>query len=182
MDRKTILLMFWILLSAFPVLSQEKAGERFSYRSFSISPLGGYFGSNSGMFFNADVSFDYGGNIFSLEIGDGSETGVGIFGHNDHFREVNFLYERSFTLNEIVFAEVFLGAGYFQFNTYGVIDPINGKKGEIERDTVGFPIGAKVQFRLGPRYSMGVKFGGNINSVETVGIVGLVLQWNRKGN
>ena len=47
---------------------------------------------------------------------------------------------------------------------------------------IGFPIGARLQFMFGPRYSMGVGLGANINSIETIGTVGLVLQWNRKRN
>lgn len=127
---------------------------------------------------SADVSFDYRKNIFSLGFGGGSEGNF--IGKNDSFTEVNFLYGRSFLLNQKLFTEVFVGAGYFRFNTYGIIDSERNRKGDIESKTIGFPIGAKLQFKLGPRYSMGIKLAANINSAESLGTLGLVLQWNRK--
>lgn len=181
MGKHVILLGISVLLNIFSVDAQEEGrSEKFAYRSFSFSPLGIYAGGNSGPAFSGDVSFDYGKNIFILEIGAGTEGNI--IGNSDAFTELNLLYGRSFPLSEKIFTEVFAGAGYFHFNTYGVIDSETGKRGEIDKKTIGFPIGAKLQFKLGPRYSMGVKVGANINSVETVGMAGLILQWNRKRN
>ncbi len=177
----TILLGITVFLSVFSVRSQEREEldpARFSYRSFSISPAGFYAGGNGGFAFSADVSFDYGRDIFSLGFGAGSE--LSIMGSGDDYTEVNILYGRSFRVAEKIFTDVFIGAGYFYFNTYGVIDSHSGRRGEIKESTIGFPIGAKLQFMLGPRYSMGVKLGTNINSLESIGTIGLVLQWNRK--
>ncbi len=180
MGKKMVLLGVLLLSITFQMSSQEmEISEKFAYRSFSISPLGIYAGGNTGVAVSGDVSFDYGKNIFSLGIGAGTEGNF--IGSSDDFTEVNFLYGRSFSLSEKMFTDVFVGAGYFRFNTYGVINEV-GRKGEIDRSTIGFPIGAKLQFMLGPRYSMGLKLGANINSLETIGTVGLVLQWNRKRN
>lgn len=158
---------------------EEEVSQNFAYRSFSFSPLGIFAGGNTGVAASADVSFDYGKNIFSLAIGGGTEGNF--IGSSDDFTEVNFLYGRSFPLSEKIFTDIFVGAGYFHFNTYDVI-PETGRKGDIDESTIGFPIGAKVQFMLGPRYSMGLEVGANINSLETIGTIGLVLQWNRKSN
>lgn len=180
MGKQFVLFGIFVLLNIFPSVSQEdEISDGFSYRSFSITPLGIYVGSNTGVAFSGDVSFDYGKNIFSLGIGVGTEGNF--IGSSDDFTEVNFLYGRSFPLSEKIFTDIFVGAGYFHFNTYDFIDETR-RKGTISESTIGFPIGAKVQFMLGPRYSMGVKLGANINSLETIGTVGLVLQWNRKRN
>ena len=153
--------------------------KNLSYCSFSISPLGIYAGSNNGVAVSADVSFDYGTNIFVLALGSGSEGNF--VGKSDDFIEVNLLYGRSLKVSENLFSELLIGAGYFHFNTNRYIDE-TGKRGAIGESTIGFPIVAKLQFKLGQRYSMGVKIGANVNSVETVGLAGLVLQWTRKRN
>ncbi|HLW32260.1 MAG TPA: hypothetical protein VKX40_08350 [Aequorivita sp.] len=178
MIERLVFTFLCFLFCAFPAMTQEDGSTRFGYRSFSISPMGIYAGNNSGFALSADVSFDYRKNIFSLGFGGGSEGDF--IGKNDSFTEVNFLYGRSFPLNEKLFTEVFVGAGYFRFNTYGVIDSETNRKGDIDNKTIGFPIGAKLQFKLGPRYSMGIKLAANINSAESLGTLGLVLQWNRK--
>jgi|GEM_PF-3481430 hypothetical protein len=166
------------LLIAYHANSQEaEVSNKLAYRSFSISPLGIYAGSNTGVAVSGDVSFDYGKNIFSLEFGAGTEGNF--IGSNKAFTEINLLYGRSFSINDKVFTEVFVGAGYFRFNSFGVVDPTTGRKGELNESTMGFPIGGKLQFQLGPRFSLGVKVGANINSLETIGVFGVVLQWNR---
>lgn len=167
-----------VFLIGFQGWSQEEnVSKKFSYRSFSISPIGIYAGSNSGVAISGDVSFDYGKNIFGLGLGAGTEGNF--VGSSDDFTEVNLLYGRNFQLSDKIFTDVYLGAGYFHFHTYDVI-PDTGRKGDISERTIGFPIGAKLQFMFGPRFSMGVKLGANINSVESIGTLGMVLQWNSK--
>lgn len=179
MGKHFILFGFFLLLITFQVSSQEKEdSQKLAYRSFSISPLGIYAGGNTGVYISGDINFDYGKNIFGLGVGAGTEGNL--LGSNDDVYEINLLYGRSFSLNGKIFTDFFVGAGYFHFNTYGIIDTKTRKRGEIDDSTIGFPIGAKLQFRLGPRYSMGIKVGANINSLESIGTLGLVLQWNQK--
>ncbi|QAA82847.1 hypothetical protein EI546_14470 [Aequorivita sp. H23M31] len=163
-----------LLLGTYALSAQEVNSRQFAYRSFSISPLGIYGGENSGIIVSADVSFDYGKNIFSLEGGSGTEGNF--FGNSSDFYEINLTYGRSYPLNENLFTDIFIGAGYFHYNTY------NGRNGDTSESTIGFPIGAKFQYMLGSRFSMGLKLGANINSFQTLGTLGLVLQWNRKTN
>ncbi|MGO3182360.1 MAG: hypothetical protein ACTIJ9_05950 [Aequorivita sp.] len=180
MRKQFFLLGLLVFFNGFVSFSQEEINtEKFSYRSFSITPMGLYFGSNTGVSLGADVSFDYGKNIFSANIESGTEGNF--IGSSDQYVAANLLYGRSFRLNEKIFTDVFVGAGYFNFLTYGYIDSFRSK-GDIKENTIGFPIGAKVQFMLGPRYSMGLKLGANINSVESIGTLGLVLQWNKLRN
>lgn len=121
MTKKLILLLSLMLWNSFSVLSQENVSEKFSYRSFSISPFGIYsgentsLGDNKGVIISGDVSFDYGKNLFSLAIGTAKE--LNILGRSDDFTEVNLLYGRSFLLNKKIFTELFVGAGYFHYNT-----------------------------------------------------------------
>ena len=181
MKNQIVFLGIMVLFNTSIAFSQEEeVSKSFSYRSFSISPLGIYVGGNAGVAISGDVSFDYGKDIFSLGIVGGTEGNF--IGSSDDFTEINFLYGRSFSVSEKVFIEPFIGAGYFHFNTYGYIDSEKRRKGDIDKNTIGFPLGAKFQFRLGPRYSMGIKLQANINSVESLGTLGLVLQWNRKRN
>ena len=178
MDKRIILLGFLFLLITFQVCSQvEDSSEKFAYRSTSISPIGLYFGSETGVTIGADLSFDYRKNIFSLNFDAGTEGNF--VGSSDQYVAANILYGRSFHLNKNIFTDLYAGAGYFNFRTYDFIGT-SGRKGDIKESTIGFPIGAKFLYQLGPRYSMGLKVGANINSLETIGTVGLVLQWNRK--
>jgi hypothetical protein len=44
--------------------------------------------------------------------------------------------------------------------------------------TLGLPMVIKLRYRTGDKFSIGLKFQANINSVENVYSVGLLLQWN----
>lgn len=169
-----------LLMTSFTSEAQEgKGSNTLSYHSFSISPLGLYFGSDTGIAIGGDLSFDYGKNIFGLNLETG--TDLNIPGSSDQYVAANLLYGRSFKLNEKVFADWYVGAGYFNYQTYDYIGN-TGRKGDIKENTIGVPIGIKLLYQFGPRYSMGVKLGANINSVENIGTLGLVLQWNSKSN
>lgn len=174
MGRSFIFFGTLLLLSTYGLLAQEVNSKSFAYRSFSISPLGIYGGENSGVTICADVSFDYGKNIFSLEGGSGTEGKF--FGNSSDFYEINLTYGRSYPLNENFFTDIFIGAGYFHYKTY------SGRNGNTSEGTIGFPIGAKFQYLLGSRFSMGLKLGVNLNPAQSIGTVGLVLQWNRRTN
>lgn len=175
MNKNHILFVIF-LLSALTVVAQEENSRNFGYRSFSISPLG-IFSSPSGLILKGDVSFDYGKNIFSLGLGTGTEGEF--IGNSDSFSEVNLMYGRSWFLNEDIFMDVYAGAGYFRYISHGFIEELD-KKGEIKENTIGFPFGAKFQYVLGPRFSLGLYVGANLNSINSIGSLGLVLQWNRK--
>jgi len=178
MGKYIIFVFSVLLLNTFPALSQEENSNKLRYRSFSISPLEIFMGNSSGLAISGDVSFDYDNNIFSLNLGSGTEGDF--IGHNDSFSAINILYGRNFPLSKNFFTDVFVGAGYFHFNTYGLINAETRRKGEIEESTIGFPIGAKFQYMLGQRFSLGLKLGVNINSSQSIGTVGLVLQWNQR--
>jgi len=180
--RKNLLLFAIILFfNGFSAHSQEvDGGKKFSYRSFSVSPLGVYFGKSSGLYVAGDISFDYGKHVFSLGVGSGIEGNL--FGKSEEFSEFNFTYGQSFPLNEKLFADVYVGAGYFQYSSVGVIDDYTGRRGEIQESTIGFPIGAKFQYMLGQRFSMGLRVGANVNAAKSIGTLGLVFQWNKKRN
>lgn len=177
MRKYFVLLGIILLFPAFSVHSQEKGSSSFAYRSFSIAPLGIYIGPNAGVTISGDVSFDYGKNIFSLGLGTGTEAKF--VGNSNDFTELNLFYGRSFKLSEKSFVDVFAGTGYFYYHSYNTI-PETGRKGYINQNTIGFPIGAKLQFKLGARYSMGIKAQANLNSIESIGSLGLALQWNKK--
>lgn len=123
MGKQFVLFGIFVLLNIFPSVSQEdEISDGFSYRSFSITPLGIYVGSNTGVAISGDVSVDYGKNIFRLAIGAGTESNF--YSKSEDFTEVNFLYGRSFLLSEKIFTDLFVGAGYFHFNAYESINKI----------------------------------------------------------
>lgn len=178
-SHSNFLLLFVILLfSCFPTFAQEDSAERFSYRSFSITP-GIYIAKEPGLSFNADVSFDYGPHIFSLGVGAGGEFTIW---SGDDYLQANLHYGREFSISPKFVIEIYGGAGFLHFQEYGMTSSEPLRYGEIFTYTIGVPIGAKFRFLLGPRYSMGVQLHGNINTEQIFGGVGLVFQWNRKGN
>lgn len=177
---KKIIFLVAICFISMPLFAQEEESHSFRYRSFSVSPIGVYSGEDSGLTVNLDVSFDYDRNIFGMGIGAGAN--MDIFGYNEEFKELNLLYGRSFSLNEKTFADVFIGGGYFNYRLSGVTDSVSGEKGKIEKSTIGFPIGVKFHYLIGSRFSMGLRMAVNINATQSIGTLGLVLQWNRKGS
>ncbi len=145
----------------------------FRFKSASLTPLEIYFDkSTGGLSFTGDVSYAYQEHIFTLSGTVGSElTFVG--GVGDGFEQLNLLYGREFTLSKIVFIDVHGGLGYFSFKP--------GRR-DLERSTqIGIPLVAKLRFKMGSVFSMGMKLQANINSANNIyTIAALNLQWNRR--
>ena len=145
--------------------------ENLRYHAFSISPLSIYFDSStSGFAFSADVSFSYKKNIFSMSFNAGQE--YKILGASDSFEQINLLYGREFKLNKTIYFDVFGGLGYFSFKSF-----IGSEDIRVTR--IGVPLGTKLRFRLGKRFSLGLHYKLNFNSVNNINIAGIVLQWNK---
>lgn len=169
-NYKLILMGIVLLFLSFNSYTQENTlANKFSVHSFSISPTG--ISSVGELAVSADVSFNYRKNIFSLSAGVGS--GLELFGFNDSFSQINILYGREFGLSRRIYADVGIGAGYFYFFS-------ERRQENIENETIGFPISTKFRVMLSSRYSMGLQLMININSAQTIGIFGIVLQWNLK--
>ena len=173
-----LVLVILLLLNCVHIFAQEDSAERFSYRSFSVTP-GIYIAKEPGISLNADVSFDYGPHIFSLGLGAGGEFTIW---RGDDYLQANLYYGREFSISPKFVIEVYGGAGFLYFQEYGKISSEPLIYGEIFTSTIGVPIGAKFRFIVGSRYSMGVQLHGNINKAQTFGGIGLVFQWNRKRN
>lgn len=160
------------------ILAQENTTSDFSYRSFSVTPVGLYIAKEPGLALSADVSFDYDQHIFSLGFQAGGE--LTIWGGGESYLQGNLHYGREFFITPKFIIEVYGGVGFLHFQEYGIRSSDLEKYGDIYTNTIGVPVGAKFLFLLGPRYSMGVNLHGNFNTVHTIGAIGLVFQWNRK--
>lgn len=179
MSKHLILLGIVVFLSVFSAFAQEEEeAEKLSYHSFSVSPVGFYIGENTGFAFNADVSFASGLNIFSLGFGAASEITI-MGSKNSDYYQANLLYGRAFQIAKWMACDLYVGIGYFGLNTYESTYTTKWETERINYRTVGFPIGTKLRFGSGPKFSMGLQLQANINSAETIGTMGLVLQWNK---
>lgn len=103
--RKFFFALLFLLIAYHANSQEEEISNKLAYRSSSISPLGIYAGSNTGVAMSGDISFDYGRDIFSLEFGAGTEDNF--IGSNDDFTAINLFYGRSFPISDKVFTEVF---------------------------------------------------------------------------
>lgn len=160
------------------ILAQDDATNNFSYRSFSVTPVGLYIATEPGLAFSADVSLECGKHIFSLGLEAGGE--LTIWNDSESYLQANLHYGREFFITPKFLIEVYGGAGFLHFQEYGMISSDPLRYGDKYTNTIGVPVGAKFLFLLGPRYSMGVNLHGNFNTVHTIGAIGLVFQWNRK--
>lgn len=165
--KKFAFILFVIIVSV--SYSQESSqSNRLEYKSFSFTPFEYY--TDGGVAFSGDLSFVYRKHIFSLSGTTGSE--IHIFQKNDSFQQVNILYGRELMINKTIFIDTHIGLGYFSFKP----DEISDKRSS----TLGVPLVVKLRFKTGKRFSMGLRFQVNINSVNSTCTTGIVLQWNKK--
>lgn len=177
--KLSLLFYTFTLLTVFQTLAQEQiTTNKFAFRSVSISPVGLYAGNNSGVAFMGDVSFGYKANIFSLSLETGTEGNI--IGRNEDHYQINLLYGREFIIKPKLMLEVYGGLGYFHNNFYKQ-EFETYKWREINQNTIGVPIGGKIRYHLGSRFSMGLILQVNINNSQTLGNLGLLLQWNAMG-
>ena len=188
------LIIFALLFCAVVSAQQNQEQEnRLTYRSFSITPVSVFrsnFGSGfTGGLFTADLTFQKNKHLFSAAASLGSE--LNILGGSSSFSQYDLKYGRSFKLNRVMHVELHAGLGYFKFrnNSGGFFfsySQAGFQKIEIE-DSGGFnnprltfPVVAKLNFRTGPRFSLGLQATYSINSLVTIYSLGIVLQWNKR--
>lgn len=150
-------------LSSMMLVGQNNGLE---YHSFSLTPFE-VFGNEdfAGLAATADLTFSSNGHLLSVNASTGAE--IAIFGRARSYTQLNLLYGREIEVENWFFIDVHAGAGLFLYD-----------KGETTIGKPAFPTVVKFRFKTGPRFSFGLKYQGNFNSIKNVYSAGLVLQWN----
>ena len=113
-------------------------------------------------------------------MGDGTIIDTSLFDDNFTYAQVNLLYGREFKLSKGVYAEVHTGTGLIYINEFKSGGLFSGLPSTTTTlNTIGFPIIGKLRFHTGPRFSIGIQLGLNVNSVGTISTGGVFVQWNR---
>lgn len=167
--QKIKISLLFILMSTIIYGQEGKSSGGLQYDYFSITPVEIFFWKDGAgcAAISSNLGFSLNEHLFSLNASTGSEIVI-IFGTPSTFYQINLLYGRAFKLSEVVYIDTHAGAGIFGFNDH--------------RDTkltrIGIPLIAKLRFKTGDRFSLGLKFQANINSIQNSMAVGIVLQWN----
>ena len=151
----------------------NKQSNKLEYKSvsFAFSPLAIYFDSETGgVVLNLDAGFVYKKHILTFSITNGSEFTV--LGSSDSFEQVNVLYGKELMLNKTIFIDTHLGLGYFSFKP--------AERNLDRQTTLGIPLAFKLRFKTGKKFSIGLQFQANINSVNNIYNTGILFQWNKR--
>ncbi len=181
---RSYFLITFLSLSVFG-FGQEDEGKittdtnksKFRTRSISfMAPLGFYLeDATGGGAFEIDGTFEYGNHLFTLMGGYGES--YDLFAPSNSFKQVNVFYGRELRITRTIYLEGHAGTGYFSYKALsgGFFTVVSE---DVNEATVGLPIMGKLRIHTGPRFSIGLKFGVNINSVQTIKTFGISLQWN----
>ena len=154
------------LISVATLAQNTDQKDKLTFHSFSLTPLEVFFTDYSGgLAITGEISYAINKNVFSFSATTGEE--IGIFGRGNRFHELNILYGRELKLKEWFFIDMHAGAGLFLYNT-----------DENHLAEIGLPLVTKIRFKTGDKFSIGLKFQANINSIDNIYSVGLLLQWN----
>jgi len=141
--------------------------DKLSFHSFSITPLEIFFSDNSGGFaLSADLSYALRKNIFTFSGSIGEE--FTIWGRAKGFKQLNFMYGREFELIDWLFIDTHAGLGVLFYD-----DPY-----DFTLTKAGVLLLTKLRFKTGDKFSIGLSFQVNTNSIKNIYAVGLLLQWN----
>ncbi len=165
--QKILMGIFICLIGAVTFAQNTMQKDKLSYHSFSLTPLEIFFTDYSGgAAITAELSYGIDSHVFTLSASAGEE--IGIFSRGDRFQQLNILYGRELKLKEWLFIDIHGGAGLFLYNN-----------NSTHFTEIGVPLVTKLRFKTGDKFSIGLKFQANINSVNNIYSVGLLLQWNK---
>ncbi|MBT8274217.1 MAG: hypothetical protein KJO77_10445 [Bacteroidia bacterium] len=165
--RKCSIVFIVISISMLSYGQEEKSSTRLEYEYFSITPVEVYYMKNiGGVALTSTLGFTINEHLISLNASTGGE--FVILGTSSTFYQVNLVYGREFKLSPVVHIDVHAGGGIFGFNDHR----------ELKLRRFGLPLIAKLRFKTGERFSLGLKFQANINSFKNLLATGIVLQWN----
>jgi hypothetical protein len=164
-QQLVIIVIFFISTMMFAQNTTRK--DKLSFHSFSITPIEVFVNKYSGgAAITGEISYAFNKNIFTFSATTGAE--IAIFGRAPSYNQLNILYGREFKIKKWLFVDTHAGIGAFFRN-----DSHNSKL-----TAAGIPIVTKLRFKTGDKFSIGLKFQANINSIENIYSAGLLLQWN----
>lgn len=165
--QKILMGIFICLFGVVTFAQNTTQKDKLSYHFFSLTPLEVFFTDFSGgLAITGELGYAVGQNLFIISGSIGEE--YAIWGRGHRFQQLNLLYGREFEIVDRLFADAHAGLGLFRLSD--------------DRDsdtTLGLPMVIKLRYRTGDKFSIGLKFQANINSVENIYSVGLLLQWNK---
>jgi len=169
-------LFFTIVLFCLVIICHSQVAknpDKFKYYSFSVSPITVYFDSSTGgIALNAEVTFSYNKHLFQLSFNTGSEFTI-LGGEGESYDQFNISYVKELKLNKTIHFDVFPGLGYFSFKHQNV-------NYDLKRVTgLGIPLGTKLRFKVGKRFSLGLGYLLNFNSINNINTLGILLQWDK---
>jgi hypothetical protein len=173
--KSTVTTIMCVCLTVFGCIqnswSQEsKRSNKIEFKSFSFSafPLDLFFNENgNGASMTLDISLNSNKDIFTFLATGGSEISVLGGGGNTSFEQLNLMYGREMNLAKNIFIDLHAGVGYVSY-----------KFRDNRNTTIGVPLMAKLRFKTGERFSIGLRLLENINSSSNVLSTGILFQWN----
>lgn len=176
---KKFIFLSVVLVSAICFSQEDSKQSNFKCHAITLGIpfLSGYSSSNTGgLDFNGSLAYSYNKHLFSVELSIATEFAI-LGGFDERVNQYNILYGREFKASRTVFFELHGGAGLFSYRSQDV-DP--NQFGSERIHTVGFPLKMKFRVHTGPRFSIGLQGGVNINPEQIIRQLGLFIQWNTK--
>lgn len=163
---KKILGLSIFLIGSMAFSQDAVKNNKLAFNSFSVTPLEVYFTDYSGgVAITGELGYKIGRNILTLSGSYGEE--FVIWGNPDTFQQLNILYGREFEILNHFFIDTHGGLGMFRF-----------KDEDYTKISVGIPLVCKMRYKTGDKFSIGLKFQVNVNSVKNIYSAGILLQWN----
>ncbi|WP_411893512.1 hypothetical protein [Winogradskyella sp. A2] len=160
-------LQFILLLYSFTALGQNGSDSKFRYNAFSVSPLEIYTDEISfGTSISLDINFKWSKNIFTFSTSFLQE--FAIWGPGDYYFQLNTMFGREHEIANWLFIDTHTGIGLFYRN--------DNNASQVD---IGIPLQLKLRFKIGERFSIGLRVQANWNSIRSLYTYGLLLQWNK---
>ncbi|WP_044402514.1 hypothetical protein [Lacinutrix sp. Hel_I_90] len=172
----------------------QESDSKLAFYSISFSPINIYFDHHtSGLAASLDISLKKDKDIYKLFGLTGSEFVVSVLGPSkvESFHEIDILYGKELREGKWLYFDFYSGLSYFShtINTPEKIPGSGTNSGgfsfttyeysynEDKNNTIGLVLQSNIRFRTGKRFSMGLQFHSNINTVNTIFSTGLLLHW-----
>lgn len=163
-------IIFFLFCAA--ISAQDSNREtKLSFHSFSITPEVFFmqYAYSAGFAITADLSYSSKEIIYMFSASVGEE--ISIWYEGDSFQQLNLLIGKQFHVSGKFFIDTHVGAGVIFQNS-------NYYSQRVHSTNVGIPIVVKPRFKIGDKFSLGLKLQANINSETNIYSTGILLQFN----
>lgn len=161
-----------ILVSTF-MFSQTENKIKFNYLSFGAGIYKQQHYKNDGLTTNIDLSIRYNKNFVILYLagglgGNDNQKSIFFIDALSSYSEFDLLYGREFIVTTWFKPEVQIGVGIFTHNNSILED---------SKNTIGFPIRAKLLFYPAKKFATGFNPNYNINNINHITSYNLIFQF-----